>query len=206
MHTYMHTYIHTYRHTHIHTYIHRCMHASIHPYITLHYFTLHYFTLHYIHYIHTYISDTHTRTHTHIYTFVYMPTSPLMCAILPDLLFYNVDLVSPGVVENLVRSSWLSHRGAHVRACTRFASKIQWKRLLGSAGDLWFKGVWSNLRGYKYAIYTSRWYVRIYVRIVVQGGDHSEKIICFFFLNGGVQGKIIYTKLLYFVWSPRWHL
>ena len=31
----------------------------------------------------------------------------------------------------------------------------------------------------KYAIYTSRWYVRSYVRIVVQGGDHSKKVILF---------------------------
>ena len=28
-----------------------------------------------------------------------------------------------------------------------------------------------------YAIYTSRWYVRNYVRIVVQGGDHSKKVV-----------------------------
>ena len=196
--------MHTYIHTDTHTYIHRCMHASIHPYITLLYITLLYITLHTLH---TYISDTHThtRTHAYIYICIHAYISSYVCYFAwPP--FYNVDLVSPGVVENLVRSSWLSHRGAHVRACTRFASKIQWKRLLGSAGDLWFKGVWSNLRGYKYAIYTSRWYVRIYVRIVVQGGDHSEIFICFFFLNGGVQGKIIYTKLLYFVWSPRWHL
>ena len=29
-------------------------------------------------------------------------------------------------------------------------------------------------------IYTSRWYVRNYVRIVFQGGDHSKKTIYFF--------------------------
>ena len=34
---------------------------------------------------------------------------------------------------------------------------------------------------YIYAIYTSRWYVRNYVRIVCQGGDHSKKV--FFFLE-----------------------
>ena len=31
-----------------------------------------------------------------------------------------------------------------------------------------------------YAIYTSRWYVRNYVRIVVQGGDHSKKVVFIF--------------------------
>ena len=30
-----------------------------------------------------------------------------------------------------------------------------------------------------YAIYTSRWHVRNYVRIVFQGGDHSKKVIKF---------------------------
>ena len=29
----------------------------------------------------------------------------------------------------------------------------------------------------KYAVYTSRCYVRNYVRIVFQGGDHSKKVI-----------------------------
>ena len=30
----------------------------------------------------------------------------------------------------------------------------------------------------KYAIYTSKWHVRNYVRIVFQGGCHSKKVIC----------------------------
>ena len=29
---------------------------------------------------------------------------------------------------------------------------------------------------YVYDIYTSKWYVRNYVRIVFQGGDHSKKV------------------------------
>ena len=142
--------------------MHACTHTSIHPSIHP--------------YIHTYIHFRHTHTHASIYIYICIHSyiSSYVCYFAwPP--FYDVDLVSPGVVENLVRSSWLSHRGTRVRACTRHASKIQRKRLLGSAGDLWLKGVWSNLRGYKYAIYTSRWYVRNYVRIVVQDGDHWKK-------------------------------
>ena len=34
-----------------------------------------------------------------------------------------------------------------------------------------------NVRIYKYATYTSRWYIRNYVRIVVAGGEFSKKVI-----------------------------
>ena len=40
---------------------------------------------------------------------------------------------------------------------------------------------------YNYAICTSRWHVRDYVRIVFQGGDHSKKVMMFFvFVVGNV--------------------